>query len=71
MTISAEARTNEMRALLASLEQYRLEEQAQALQEKDERRRAWHDGRASAYGDVVERLKGLLCLQDDPPPLSN
>lgn len=47
-------------ALWQTLEQYRHEEHAQGQGEQDERRRAWHDGRASAYQDVVEQLESLL-----------
>jgi hypothetical protein len=51
---------NRLAALLDSLRRYHDEEHAQGQQEDDERRRAWHDGRASAYGDVAGRLEDLL-----------
>ncbi len=54
-----------VRALLTHVQQYDLEERTQGQQESDERRRAWHDGRASAYQDVIERLTTLL---DAPAP---
>ncbi|WP_027483284.1 hypothetical protein [Deinococcus pimensis] len=52
--------TSDLRVLLLSLERYHAEEHAQAQRESDERRRAWHDGRASAYADVAERLIAVL-----------
>ena len=59
MTGPTENLTAELWLLLASLRSYGQEERQQAEQETDERRRAWHDGRASAYEDVIERLAAL------------
>ncbi|WP_110888441.1 hypothetical protein [Deinococcus yavapaiensis] len=50
----------ELQALLTHMRQYDLEERTQGQQEADERRRAWHDGRASAYHDIIDRLAALL-----------
>ncbi len=60
MTGSRRDVQSEFRALITSLERYRAEETAQAQLELDERRRAWHDGRASAYADVIEQLGVML-----------
>lgn len=60
MSFSPDEHERRLRTLLTSLKQYRDEEQAQGRQESDERRRAWHDGRASAYLDAIERLQALL-----------
>jgi hypothetical protein len=65
MTGPTEDMTAELGLLLASLRRYGQEERQQAEQETDERRRAWHDGRASAYEDVIERL-AVLGLTDLP-----
>lgn len=59
MTTPLQDAQDRLDSLLASLRQYQREEHAQAQQERDERRRAWHDGRASAYGDIMERLKSM------------
>lgn len=50
----------DLRTLLTHARQYEREESTQGQQETDERRRAWHDGRASAYQDITHQLQALL-----------
>jgi|GEM_PF-6980033 len=51
---------HELQELLTLLDRYAQEEHAQAQVESDERRRAWHDGRASAFESAAQRLHRLV-----------
>lgn len=60
---SRDGSSDELRGVVDTLRQFQSEEHARAQEERDERRRAWHDGRASAFQDALERLVALLPLE--------